>query len=240
MKQPPRSPVLRWLIILSPIFLVLIGYGVYSAVIHANASSTAPSELPASQTTLPFANETGANETNQTMNETTNQTLEVPVAEETLANETALPQFIARINAGGPQYIDQAGQTWDADRNYVNGSVFEVFEPIVGTEDDALYQSERWGADGFQYQFPVDNGTYQVTLYFAELYFETSGMRRFDVTVENQTVITDLDIFVEAGAFTAAARTFNASVADGVLNIRFIPGAVENPKVNAISVVRIG
>ena len=105
--------------------------------------------------------------------------------------------------------------------------------PIDGTTDDVLYQSERWGE--FSYNLPLANGDYTVVLKFAEIYWEAVGQRVFDVWVEGQKVISNLDIFAKVGKNRAYDVVLPVSVSDGVLNIQF--GKIVNfPKVSAIVV----
>ncbi|MCH5720303.1 malectin domain-containing carbohydrate-binding protein [Niabella hibiscisoli] len=98
---------------------------------------------------------------------------------------------------------------------------------MKGTKDWALFQSFRYGLDQLYYQFPLPNGNYEVELYFAEPWLgiggsvEASGMRLFDVAINNQTVIKDLDIWKEAGANRALKKTFTAKVSDGILRVSF-------------------
>ena len=83
---------------------------------------------------------------------------------------------ITRINAGGGQFVDAAGNTWIAD-NYFGGkgtSYGSCPAVVANTVDDELYCTNRWFApsDGppFVYQVPVSAaGLYEVRLHFAEL-----------------------------------------------------------------------
>jgi hypothetical protein len=78
-----------------------------------------------------------------------------------------------------------------------------------------------------------------VELYFAEIYepLATAGNRIFDVQLENQTVLDDLDIAAEAGFGNLLVKSFEATVdADGVLDLAFGHTAADNPKINAIAV----
>ena len=56
-----------------------------------------------------------------------------------------------------------------------------------------LYQDLRYG-NNFQYNFAVPNGTYTVTLKFAEIVFNTKGARVFNLTINNQVELTNFDI----------------------------------------------
>ena len=75
------------------------------------------------------------------------------------------------------------------------------------------------------------NGTYKVTLKFAENFFTAAGKRVFDVTAEGATVVNDLDIWTAAGGKDIAYDVpVTVQVTDGTLNLNFLAG-VENPKV---------
>ena len=105
---------------------------------------------------------------------------------------------------------------------------------IAGTADDPLYQSERYG--DFSYNMAVENGDYEVTLKFAEVFFTTAGQRVFSVSLEGKMVISNLDLVAEVGPLAAYDVAFPVTVADGVLNIAF-HSVVNNAKINAIKVV---
>ncbi len=153
-----------------------------------------------------------------------------------------------RVGAGAAtDFTDQAGNRWSADTSFTGGRV-TINSPAVAvanTTDDALYNHERWGGDasgnvtGFSYAFKVPNGQYAVTLKFAETYEGAKGvgLRRFDVSVAGSKVITDLDIYAEAGGNTAVDKTFGVTVTNGSLAIDFEPGAALTPKVGAIAIV---
>ncbi len=144
------------------------------------------------------------------------------------------------VNAGGNTYTDSHAHTWAADQayapgawGYVGGTAYSKPDSIAGTVDDTLYQTERYGMTG--YKFDVPNGQYQVTLHFAELFFNAPHKRVFDVSLEGQKVLENYDIFADVGKFTATSKTFLVNVTDGQLNIDF--GAKINyPKVSAIEV----
>jgi hypothetical protein len=141
------------------------------------------------------------------------------------------------INAGGPAFTDSVGNVWAADKNFSGGTTYSKANAIAGTVDDALFQTERYGT--FSYNIPVPSGTYSVTLRFAELYWTSAGKRVFNVSLEGQTVVSNLDLFAAVGANTALDRTFQITVTDGTLNIGFTT-VVDNAKVSAIQVVSAG
>jgi hypothetical protein len=139
------------------------------------------------------------------------------------------------INCGGPTYLDRAGQLWSADMDFVGGSTFSTTLSITGTSDPTLYQTVRY-APTLTYNIPVVNGTYTVTLYFAEIYFNALGQRVFNVSIEGQTVLQNFDIWAVAGQFAAVQRTFVVTVTDGVLNI-VGTASLNNANFSAIQVV---
>ncbi len=153
-----------------------------------------------------------------------------------------------RINAGGPQLSTSLG-TFAADNFFSPspGYTFSTTSAIAGTTDDALYQSERSSTTNqgtFGYAFPVANGSYTVVLHFAEIYWTAVGKRVFDVSIENQKVLDNYDIFKKVGGFTATTETFAVTVSDGTLNINFsaqaIDGGLDRPKVSAIEILSSG
>jgi glucose/arabinose dehydrogenase len=142
-----------------------------------------------------------------------------------------------RLNAGGPSYTDTAGRLWVADTFFTGGDTFTASTTsIQNTSDDALYQAERLGPS-FAYHLPVPNGTYQVTLHFADLYFFVIGQQLFDVTLEGLKVLSHFDVFGAAGGTgIAVTRTFVTTVTDGSLDLEFT-GVLQHAKVSAIEVV---
>jgi Malectin domain len=73
-----------------------------------------------------------------------------------------------RINCGGPAHTDAEGNIWMADKYYVvqkgvdSGAYYLEGGVILGTTEEELFQSERWGL--FKYEIPVPPGDYQVIL----------------------------------------------------------------------------
>jgi hypothetical protein len=89
-----------------------------------------------------------------------------------------------------------------------------------------------------QWDFPVDSGaTYEVRLYFAEIYHTQDGQRVFDVTVENQVVLDNYDIHADVGHDTGVTKTFQVTP-DSTLDVDF-GHVTENPKVAGIEIVKV-
>src|SRR5690606_28267276 len=160
-----------------------------------------------------------------------------PVPSETETVTTS----ILRVNAGGPKYTDKAGNVWAADNGYDSGMTAKSSNSIAGTEDDVLYQTTRYdnpkSAALLNYAFKLANGDYRVRLLFAEMNFSANGKRRFDVKAEGKLVIDNLDIHARVGANRALVIEFPVKIADGKLDLQFLPG-VNNPQVSAIEVLK--
>ncbi|VDK56780.1 unnamed protein product [Gongylonema pulchrum] len=71
----------------------------------------------------------------------------------------------------------------------------------VDPHDAILYQTERYHTADFTYTLPVpaDDGEYTLVLKFCEVYFRSSDQKVFDVLLNGEVVIPELDIFKEAG-----------------------------------------
>ena len=99
---------------------------------------------------------------------------------------------------------------------------FGTTDPIKGTKDPALYQSQLWGGPN-QLGFYIDGlpaGTAQVTLKFAEIFWTAPGQRVFDVAINGQTVLRHFDMLAEAGGKDIAIdKTFTIPVVNCVVTI---------------------
>jgi hypothetical protein len=150
---------------------------------------------------------------------------------------------VVRVGCGATApYTDHNSHVWSADLGFTGGTTTTTNPPrsIANTTDGPLYNSERWSSDsqGFTYDFTVPNGSYDVTLKFAETYATAEGQRIFNVAINGDKKLTDFDIFKAAGAAnTAHDETFQIDVAGGKVTIQFTLGSANNPKVDAIEIV---
>ena len=150
--------------------------------------------------------------------------------------------YLYRINCGGDAFTDEFGQQWQADDTLYSHSWGQDFglhpyqasqrhisEDIRGTKSDELFQYFRFGRHRLWYDFSVTDGDYRVELYFAEPWHgkgggerdDYEGVRIFDVAVNGETVIDDLDPWAEAGYCGAMKRVITAKAKDGKLHISF-------------------
>ena len=154
--------------------------------------------------------------------------------------------YLYRINCGGDAFVDEYGQQWLADDTLYSHSWGQDFpgihpyqasqrhitEDIRGTKSDELFQFFRFGRHRLWYDFVVSSpptDTYRVELYFTEPWHgknggerdDYEGMRIFDVAVNGETLVDDLDTWAEAGYCGALKRVVTAKVKDGKLRISF-------------------
>ena len=175
----------------------------------------------------------------QAFNNLATQQFVLNISEDTIVE--AVEELVEiRINAGGAAYTTQEGKVFAADDGAYAGGTSRTYSTtgaIAATEDDALYLSERWG-NTFSYNVPVSNGTYDVTLHFAEIYWQDEGRRVLNVNLEGGEVeLANLDIVKVAGSKTAYARTLEGIVVeDGEINLDFST-LQDNAKVSAIEIV---
>jgi hypothetical protein len=151
--------------------------------------------------------------------------------------------YLYRINCGGDCYTDEFGQQWHQDSwkySHSWGNDFENIHPyqasqrhtteqIYGTQSQELFQYFRFGRHRLWYDFDVPEGDYRIELYFVEPWHgkgggvndDYEGMRIFDVAVNGETVINDLDPWAEAGYCGAMKQVVNAKAKNGKLHISF-------------------
>ena len=139
------------------------------------------------------------------------------------------------INVGGAAYTSSNGIAYKADQSYSGGSTYQTTNTIANTTDDPLYQNERNG--NFSYSLPVANGIYEITLKFCEVYQTSIGKRIFDTSIEGVEQISNIDVYANAGQFTAFDVVKSVQVSDGNLNMNFISN-INNAQLCAFYVVK--
>jgi beta-galactosidase len=205
----------------------------------------------------------------------------LPVAPALAKREAAQPSltqpepgqnYLYRVNLGGPDYIDEQGNLWLADRDYVAtsasestpspsygtaswaqqfpnlpaafGSQRKIFDPILGARDDTLFQTFRYGRHELRFLFnvPDSNTEYRIELFFTEPWYGTGegnaeGWRVFDVAVNGETKLHDLDIWKESGGRAhALKKVVTARAKNGRLEISFPRVASYQAVLSAIAI----
>jgi hypothetical protein len=70
-----------------------------------------------------------------------------------------------RLLARQTPYYSNDSHWWGPDNDFDGGQLASYTEPVSGTDDPELYETERWG--NFSYAIPAAPGKYTVTLHFA-------------------------------------------------------------------------
>lgn len=159
-----------------------------------------------------------------------------------------IAKLTLRINCGATEpYTDKAGNTWLADQGTESGGKWGAVDGLTvdrgelgieGTDAPKIYETERYSMEG--YKFTVPNGKYTVRLHFAETYdgITVEGERVFSVTINEQTVLKEIDPFKEAGGYQKpAVKTIeDVTVTNGQLDIGFTLN-IQNPEINGIEIL---
>lgn len=170
----------------------------------------------------------------------------------------AYTKVIYAINAGGDEHIDSNQIHYEKDPLKI-GTSSDFGKQLlsisrVKATDEIIYQTERYSTSTFGYDLPVaGDGEYVLILKFCEVYFNAVNQKVFDVVLNSEhTVISDLDIFQQVGRGAAHDEYIHFSVSRGNLyykeeeseirggkiKIEFIKGYRDNPKINAIVLIK--
>jgi len=148
-------------------------------------------------------------------------------------------EFPIKINCGGASALGYlADQGWEAavEYGYLDGNLYSNSYQINGTTEDDIYHSEING--NVNYQIRIPTGNYDVKLMFSENFFTSIGQRKFDVYIEGNKVLTNLDIYQLVGSHSAYEAPFtNIHVEDGILEIYFA-AKINNGLLNGIVITQ--
>lgn len=154
-----------------------------------------------------------------------------------------------RIRAGAEQsYVDSLGYTWFPDQFFKWGVVRELKgQPISATRDPTIFWTRREG--NFQYNIPLEQGTYELHLLFADNSYAEGTRARvggddnciMNVRINGRHLIRRMDVADAAGAPNAAfERVFRdiQPAADGFLHLEF--SGLSGPAfLNGIKILRM-
>jgi len=101
----------------------------------------------------------------------------------------------------------------------------------------SVLQTNRHGQMAYRMGGFTAGSSRSVTLYFVEHFFSAAGKRLFNVIINGKQVLTDFDVFADAGGqFIAVQHTFTTTASSsGEVVVQFGAG-VDNPIVNGIVV----
>jgi Malectin domain/Fibronectin type III domain len=152
----------------------------------------------------------------------------------------AVPQTVYQVNSGGG-----AENPFTADADFSGGSTSSTssYVDTIGATNPApqsVYQSERWG--NMTYTFPnlIPGASYRVRLHFAEIYWNAAGDRVFNVFINGVQVLTNYDIFADAGGIDiATVKEFTATAnGSGQIVIQYVNIAgKDNAKSSGIEIL---
>ncbi|HXY47997.1 MAG TPA: malectin domain-containing carbohydrate-binding protein [Terriglobales bacterium] len=136
-----------------------------------------------------------------------------------------------RLLAGATRgYVDRSGKQWNADAYFTAGTpVVSRVQHIWRTLDPGIYRDSRQG--DFSYDIPLQPGTYELRLHFAETYYGPEdaagggeGSRIMKVTANGKVLLDDFDVVSDAaGGRTADVKVFTDihPAEDGRLHLSF-------------------
>nr|CAG4644880.1 EOG090X081J [Leptodora kindtii] len=171
-----------------------------------------------------------------------------------------LSKVIFGVNAGGDSHVDIHGIKFQKDplegRVGIASDYGRQYLTIrrVADVDAILYQTERYHTANFGYDIPIsEDGDYVLVLKFCEVYFNSPGMKVFDVTFNGvHTIVSYLDIFEKVGKAVAHDEYIPFRISKGKvlvndeesellgkkIKVEFIKGSQDNPKINALYVIK--
>lgn len=180
------------------------------------------------------------------------RTFKTNLSLETLEQRQLLAaDVLFRVNAGGSQLA--GNPPWTTDSAFTNtgaagskthstsaGIDLSHASIPTGTPED-LFKKERWDASSgqeMQWDFAVTPGTYEVRLYFAEIYSGAFGVgkRVFDVAIEGATVLDNYDVFADVGGNKAVMKSFVVN-SDSNIDIDF-DHVTQNPAIKGIEILQ--
>jgi hypothetical protein len=154
------------------------------------------------------------------------------------------PEVRIRCGYSKVMFKDREGKEWSGDRYFSGGTAIELpDQPIMRAREAQLFLSLREGT--FSYNIPLDPGTYELHLYFAETTYSPASSlgggensRVFDVQLNGKPLLLQFDIASDAGANTADVKVFKDvhPGPDGHLHLNFV-GWLGLPMINAIEIV---
>ncbi|CAD5120917.1 DgyrCDS9472 [Dimorphilus gyrociliatus] len=167
-----------------------------------------------------------------------------------------LGEVIYAVNCGGESHVDSHGIKYQRDPLNL-GTASDYGRNLVihriPQQDQIIYQTERYHTDSFRYEIPINaDGHYVLILKFSEVWFTAPNQKVFDVILNNDhTVVEGLDIFAKVGRGIAHDEYIpfeisknklkvrdESSAYGGSLAVEFAKSERDNPKINAIIIMR--
>ena len=164
------------------------------------------------------------------------------------------------LNVGGPAFTDPAGQVWQPDRDANGNAVFSPDSapnepqapnaypyagPIGNTANPQLYTTYRGFIDPslphvLTFNVPLGDGTYDLKLHMADLFWTTAGKRIFSVSVQGVTPpgLSNIDIVGAVGPKNALVKSLTGvQVTGGKITIS-LSASVDYGAISGIEILR--
>jgi hypothetical protein len=153
------------------------------------------------------------------------------------------PHLVLALDSGSSTSVGSYGA--DADFS-AGGNTYSDTSTGINTSSgldvdpapQAVYQTCRW-ATSFTYTITglTPGASYTVVLHWAELSFQSAGMRTFNVGINGNQVLTNFDVFASAGYKTAISRSFTVTAnSSGQIVITFTHGTADNPFISGLEI----
>lgn len=135
-----------------------------------------------------------------------------------------------RLLARQTPYYSNDSHWWSPDDYFEGGQIATYAEPVSGTDDPEMYETERWG--NFTYAIPVPPGRYALVLHFAARHgawppeeLGTKVSHVFNVSCNGRLLLENFDLAGEAQGGDVVVRRASELEpnAQGKLMLRFEP-----------------
>ena len=153
---------------------------------------------------------------------------------------SATPTTVYQVNTGSYN----AASPYAGDQYGSGGTMRTVTSSITisGVTDPApmaVYRSERYGNSTYTFPNLTAGASYLVRLHFAELYWTSTGRRRFNVVINGSTVLSNYDIYAATGGrYRAIVREFTTTAnGSGQIVINFST-ITDNATIEGIQIIR--
>ncbi|XP_060071002.1 malectin-A-like [Ylistrum balloti] len=173
-----------------------------------------------------------------------------------ITKSLGIGEVVWAVNCGGDAHTDINGIRYEADSLKVGissdyGKTLMVSRVVA--QDQILYQTERYHMSTFGYDIPLNgDGEYVLVLKFCEVWFTSPNQKVFDVTLNGEhTVVDELDIYSKVGRGVAHDELIEFTIRSGKLKVNgetskinskllveFMKGDYDNPKINAIYLMK--
>lgn len=109
------------------------------------------------------------------------------------------------------------------DLNYNGGNNYTAPQPVTAPADSEVYRTERWASSLTYYLPTVKDKYYKITLKLSENYFSSANSRLFDVYIDGQRVMQNVDKYAIAkGQYKGFDTTVNAKALGNNIKLEFL------------------